>query len=151
MILTNQKERSRFFKFAIVGAVGAVVDFGIFNLLSGVHKVPALWSSMTSFVAAVISNFLWNRYWTYPDSRSKPISHQLTQFILVSIVGLAIRTVLFALLEKSFIKVASQILPSNFALTPVTVGHNAMLAFAILIVMLWNFIANRYWTYSDVS
>ncbi len=134
MILSNHKERTRFLKFAVVGAVGAVFDFGIFNLLS-----------------AVISNFLWNRYWTYPDSRSKPISHQLTQFVLVSLIGLAIRTILFSLLETSFIRIAEKILPATFPLTAVTVGHNAMLAFAILIVMLWNFIANRYWTYSDVE
>ncbi|TLN28553.1 GtrA family protein, partial [bacterium] len=91
MILTNQKERSRFLKFAMVGIFGAVVDFGIFNLLSAGFAIPALWASVTSFIAAVISNFIWNRYWTYPDSRSKPISHQLTQFILVSLIGLAIR------------------------------------------------------------
>ncbi|NMB69377.1 MAG: GtrA family protein [Chloroflexi bacterium] len=151
MILTNQKERTRFLKFAFVGAVGAVVDFGIFNLMAGPLHVSAIWSGMTSFVAAVVSNFLWNRYWTYPDSRSKPLTHQLTQFVLVSLVGLAIRTILFSLLETSFIRFANNILPANFPFTPVTVGHNVMLAFAILIVMLWNFIANRYWTYSDVD
>lgn len=151
MILANPKERSRFLKFAMVGLFGAVVDFGIFNLLTAGFNVPAIWASIASFVAAIISNFLWNRYWTYPDSRSKPVTHQVTQFVLVSLVGLAIRTILFSLLETSFIHAAEKILPANFPLTPVTVGHNAMLAFAILIVMLWNFIANRYWTYSDVD
>lgn len=151
MILTNQKERTRFFKFALVGVIGAVVDFGIFNLLSAGFQVPAIWASIASFIAAVISNFVWNRFWTYPDSRSKPISHQLTQFILVSLVGLGIRVVLVALLEKPFINLAGQILPTDFFLSAVTVGHNGMLAFAILIVMMWNFIANRYWTYNDVS
>lgn len=151
MILSNQKERTRFIKFAVVGAVGAVVDFGIFNLLAGLLRISAIWSGVISFIAAVFSNFLWNRYWTYPDSRSKPISHQLTQFVLVSLIGLAIRTILFSLFETSFIQTAEKILPATFPLTAVTVGHNVMLAFAILIVMLWNFIANRYWTYSDVE
>ena len=31
----NPKEAERFFKFAVVGAMGFVVDFGIFNLLVG--------------------------------------------------------------------------------------------------------------------
>lgn len=151
MILTNPRERVRFLKFAMVGVIGAVIDFGIFNLLSAAFDVPAVWASTTSFIAAVISNFLWNRYWTYPDSRSKAIGHQLTQFILVSLVGLAIRVVLVALLEKPFIALADQLLPANFFLTSITVGHNVMLAFAVLVVMMWNFIANRYWTYNDVS
>lgn len=151
MILTNQKERVRFLKFAMVGVIGAVIDFGIFNLLSAAFKVPAVWASTTSFVAAVISNFVWNRYWTYPDSRTKKIGHQLTQFIMVSLIGLAIRIILVALLEKPFVNLADQLLPPTFFLTPVTVGHNLMLAFAVLVVMMWNFIANRYWTYNDVS
>ena len=33
MILANPKERTRFVRFAIVGVIGAIVDFGIFNLL----------------------------------------------------------------------------------------------------------------------
>jgi putative flippase GtrA len=151
MIFANSKERVRFYKFAVVGIIGAVVDFGIFNLLTAGFNIPAIWSSMVSFTAAVVSNFIWNRYWTYPDSRSKRISHQLTQFILVSVIGLAIRTILIALLEKPFIHLAEMTLPANFFLTSTTVGHNMMLAFAILVVMMWNFIANRYWTYSDVS
>ncbi|GAP14637.1 predicted membrane protein [Longilinea arvoryzae] len=151
MILINQKERVRFFKFAMVGVIGAVIDFGIFNLLSAAFNVPAVWASTTSFIAAVGSNFLWNRYWTYPDSRSKKISHQLTQFILVSLIGLAIRILMVALLEKPFINLADRFIPASFFLTPVTVGHNLLLALAVLVVMMWNFIANRYWTYNDVS
>ena len=34
MILTETKERVRFLKFAVVGTIGAVVDFGIANLLA---------------------------------------------------------------------------------------------------------------------
>jgi putative flippase GtrA len=30
------------------------------------------------------------------------------------------------------------------------IGHNAALAVAIGIVMLWNYFANRYWTYNDI-
>jgi putative flippase GtrA len=33
-IVTNTQERTRFFRFAAVGIVGAVVDFGTFNLLT---------------------------------------------------------------------------------------------------------------------
>ena len=30
--MNNTKERNRFLKFAVVGAIGAVIDFGILNL-----------------------------------------------------------------------------------------------------------------------
>ncbi|HNR46975.1 MAG TPA: GtrA family protein, partial [Anaerolineaceae bacterium] len=98
MILTNERERTRFLRFAVVGTIGAVIDFGIFNLLIWLG-MRAIVASAISFIAAVISNFLWNRYWTYPDSRSKPLARQMVQFLLVSLVGLGIRAGLFAILE----------------------------------------------------
>jgi putative flippase GtrA len=149
MILTNTQERARFIKFAIVGTIGAVVDFGIFNLLSGLFNIPAIIAQVFSFLAAVTSNFLWNRYWTYPDSRSKPLQHQVVQFLIVNIIGLAIRTPLFTGLEALLIH-EWEILSPNF-LSPVFVGHNIALAVAVIVVMLWNFFINRYWTYNDVK
>ena len=80
MVLTNPKERGRFLRFMVVGVFGAVVDFGTFNLLTNFAGVPAVLASVCSFLAAVVSNFLWNRYWTYPDSRSKPLGRQVLQF-----------------------------------------------------------------------
>lgn len=153
MILSNTKERTRFIRFAIVGAIGAVIDFGVFNLLTNfvdIFKTNAVWASVISFILAVISNFTWNRIWTYPDSRNKSFSRQLTQFVVVSVIGLLIRTPLFAWLEKILIDFFTG--RWNFEpLTPVFVAHNTALAIVILVIMLWNFFANRYWTYNDVT
>jgi putative flippase GtrA len=150
MILTSPKERGRFFRFATVGAIGALVDFSTFNVLVNFIHIPAVWASVCSFAAAVISNFLWNRFWTYPDSRSKQVSKQVVQFTLVSLIGLSIRTPLFAVLEKVLVRGLSAIVPRSFFLSSVFLGHNIALAIAILVVMLWNFYANRFWTYNDI-
>ncbi len=151
MILTNPTERMRFMRFAVVGIIGAIVDFGTFNLLVAFTPIPAVWASVISFTAAVCSNFIWNRYWTYPDSRSKPLTGQVFQFILVSVIGLAIRTPLFAYLEKVLVQFFAGILPKNFFFSSTFLGHNAALAAAVLVVMMWNFFANRFWTYNDVT
>jgi putative flippase GtrA len=150
MIITNPKERSRFLRFAVVGIIGAVIDFGVFNLLSQVFGVKAVVASVISFSLAVCSNFIWNRYWTYPDSRSKPIRHQVMQFVVISVMGLGIRTPLFAWLEKWSVQ---EITAMKLALpfTPTFIGHNLSLATVIVIVMFWNFFANRFWTYADVK
>jgi len=66
----NPKEAERFIKFAIVGTIGFVVDFGTLIILKEVFNFPTLVANTISFSAAVISNFTLNRYWTYPDSRS---------------------------------------------------------------------------------
>jgi len=150
MILTNQRERSRFIKFALVGLIGAIVDFGVFNLLAGVFQVPAVWASVCSFVVAVMSNFMWNRYWTYPDSRTKSVHQQMAQFAAVSIIGLSIRTPLFAYLEPHLIGWIERTIP-GLPLSSTVLGHNIGLSIAIVVVMMWNFFANRLWTYGDVE
>ena len=151
LIFTSPQERTRFLRFAVVGTIGAVVDFGTFNLLVALTRIPAVWVSVISFTAAVISNFLWNRYWTYPESRSKAVSKQVIQFILVSMIGLGIRTPLFAWMEHLLIASFASVLPKGFFLTNRFLGHNVGLAIAVGVVMMWNFFANRFWTYNDVS
>jgi putative flippase GtrA len=150
MILTNKKEQTRFVRFAIVGIIGAVVDFGTFNLILFLTSAPATIAQAISFTAAVISNFIWNRHWTYPDSRSKSISRQLLQFFVVNLIGLLIRTQLFNWLSE-VLKLAFTPLLSTTPISPTWAGNNIALASAIIVVMLWNFIINRYWTYNDVS
>ncbi|HET7009609.1 MAG TPA: GtrA family protein [Anaerolineales bacterium] len=152
-----RREWTRFLKFSVVGTIGAVVDFGSFNLLHSAFHVASIPASMISFVAAGASNFLWNRYWTYPDSRSKLPHHQVVQFAAVSVIGLAIRTPVFAALERPGIAAAAGLiaaaaragLPLPAGLPADALGRNLALAAAVLIVLVWNFLANRFWTYSD--
>lgn len=158
----SKREIIRFLKFCVVGVIGAVVDFGTFNLLANVLGIWSVLASMLSFTAAVVSNFLWNRYWTYPDSRSKNVRSQAIQFALVSFVGLAIRTPLFAWTEPVFIRLtglwllrAAETLSSipTFLeeFSPIVLGRNLALALAVIVVLFWNFGINRLWTYSDVE
>jgi putative flippase GtrA len=151
MIFKNKKEQGRFLRFAVVGTIGAVIDLGTFNLLSSGFGVMALVAQACSFSLAVVSNFLWNRYWTYPDSRNKPLLSQLGQFVLVSVIGLTIRTLIFDRLEEAMIWVAAQVTPKTFFLSPTVIGHNVSLAIVIVVIMMWNFFINRFWTYNDVD
>jgi putative flippase GtrA len=63
----NRKEFVRFVKFAIVGAVGAAIDFGVLNLMHKGFDWPLLWANTLSVSIAIASNFTWNRLWTHPD------------------------------------------------------------------------------------
>ena len=141
----------------VVGTIGAVVDFGILNALKLAFRAYGvdlgMWrlfgqfsvegnltlANTISFTTAVISNFTWNRFWTYPESRSKPLGGQLGQFFVVNIAGLAINlTVLNALdpLFKPWLGFYS---------------YNAAKAVATIIAMFWNYGVNRFWTYNDVK
>ncbi len=151
----NRKEITRFLKFAIVGTIGACVDFGVLYLLHAVLGLPIVLANTCSFTAAVLSNFTWNRYWTYPDSRSKPIRTQLAQFFIVNIVGWGINTGILVLLRFPCTALVGGLV-NHLALaleaeTVYKLGYNLAKAIATAIVLFWNFFINRIWTYSDVE
>jgi putative flippase GtrA len=150
--IQNPRERERFLKFSVVGAVGAVVDFGTFHLLLSFFHVPPIWAQGFSFTAAITSNFIWNRVWTYPDSRSKPIPNQLVTFFIVNLIGLGIRTPIFSGLETPFRNLFSNLgfLPLGL-ITSDRLGYTFALGIAVVVVMFWNFFINRIWTYNDVE
>jgi putative flippase GtrA len=135
----SPKELERFLKFMVVGTIGFVVDFGTLNLLVQLVHFPLLLANTISFSLAVLSNFTWNRLWTYPDSRSKPIRSQLVQFTIVNVVGLGINTLVLWALTPLFTDLVGDL------------GYNIAKAIATIIVLFWNFFVNRYWTYSDVE
>lgn len=163
------KEVERFMKFVVVGVMGAIVDFGTLLVLQATVLVPVapfknekvILATTIAFLAAVTSNFIWNRYWTYPDSRSRSIRRQMAQFTFVNGIGWSLRTlwIRFTFLPIGFavtpvfVDFMTRIQPA-YVESPETVGKVGTVAaqfVALWVVMLWNFFANRYWTYNDVD
>jgi len=162
------KEVERFIKFAVVGLLGFVLDFGTVFLLQSSFLPPVdsndqniiinvAIATTAGFILAVGSNFIWNRLWTYPDSRSSSIRKQLTQFAIVSISGWTARTVwiaatytLFGVLSTSVIRLLSASYNPSL-LNQQKFGTMIAQLIGVVVVMIWNFFANRYWTYSDVK
>ena len=147
--IADRKERTRFLKFSFVGVTGTIIDFGVMNLMSLVFHLPLLWAQGISFTIAVVNNFLWNRYWTYPDSRSKKAPQQLIQFVLINLVGILVRTPLISWLNNLVLNALNNT-GIRLPLENFVVSQNTALAVSILIILFWNFFANRYWTYGDV-
>jgi putative flippase GtrA len=134
------REFARFIKFATVGAFGMVVDLTVLNVLHKVFGLPLLVANSISFTLAVLSNFTWNRLWTFPESRERPIFAQLGQFAIVNIIGLAINNlVLWALFQ-----VFSTFIPDPW-------DYNLAKVVAIGVVLFWNYFVNRKWTYKGIE
>jgi putative flippase GtrA len=144
----NSKEAERFFKFLLVGTLGFIVDFGTLTFLVEVVGLEPVMANVFSFSAAVLSNFTWNRYWTYPESRSKRKRVQLIQFAVVSTLGLMINSLILFLLEGPFNALFT--LPF-FSFLPEDVGYLPAKMVATVVVLFWNFFVNRYWTYGNVD
>jgi putative flippase GtrA len=119
------------------------------NLLRLTAGLSLIWAQGISFTIAVINNFLWNRFWTYPESRNKGATWQLIQFFLINIIGIAIRTPLISWLDKHILNFLNQT-QISLSIDNYVISQNLALAVSISIIMLWNYFANRYWTYSNI-
>jgi putative flippase GtrA len=138
-VMKNRREVVRFLKFAVVGGIGTVVDFSTLNLMHLAFGLPLVTANTISFCLAVISNFTWNRLWTFPESRQRSLWTQLGQFVAVNVVGLAINQAVFLSLNHYVFEPR---------LGPL--GYNVAKAIAIIIVLFWNFAINRIWTYKGI-
>lgn len=145
----NRKELKRFIKFMFVGGVGAVIDFGTLNLLAHVLNFDLRLAGTISFVMAVTSNFLWNRYWTYPESRAFPPLPQYLQFFVINAMALVIRLPILTLLPAPISGTLAAM--GLNAGTAEVLGNNAALAMAVGIAMFWNFFINRLVTYRHIK
>ena len=133
---TRLKEFNRFAKFATVGALGAVIDFGLLNLMRGVFGWDLIWANTLSVSVAMLSNFIWNRYWSFPESRTRKKRTQLPQFALVNLIGLVINNLIVVGIDAVLVSHVGE-----------PWSYNIAKAGAIGVVLFWNFGINRLWTY----
>jgi dolichol-phosphate mannosyltransferase len=118
------------FKFGLVGGSGYLINLAVFAVLAGPLGIYHLAAAVGAFVVAVGSNFFWNRRWTF-GSGDGPAGFQAARFFTVSIAGLVINLILLEAL-----------------LATDTVGELASQAIAVALVMPFNFVCNRIWTFA---
>jgi putative flippase GtrA len=151
--LRQSPEFSRFLKFLVVGALGFVIDFGVYNLLGLFYNDPTTYADdnirqAISFSCAVVSNALWNYFWIYPEAKQSNQAKKFVKFLIVSVLGLGIRSLIYTPI-LSFWHLTEQPLHLTENLNKL-LADNLALATVVLVVLFWNFFANRYWTYKDV-
>ena len=151
----NQKEIVRFLKFAAVGTLGAVIDFGLLNLLVQLAHFPEDIAKACSFSAAVISNFIWNRLWVYPETRGEPLRKQFVQFSAVNVAGLIINLVIFKVSFWLLGEAGPLAGPAGATALAIGMSHfvlalNSANAVATGVVLFWNYFINRLWTFRHI-
>ena len=134
----NTKEQKRFLKFAAVGAVGAVVDLVVLNLLVQVGGMHELVANTISVATAILSNFILNRFWSFPESRARAFFPQLRQYALINVFGWGFNQIIFALMLY-------RVLPRFDVSHPLDINLAKMVAIGV--VLFWNYGVNRLTTY----
>ena len=97
---------SRFFRFAIVGFSGVIVDLGTFYLFHNSLSLALTLSAMLSTEMAIINNFFWNDIWTFGEVYfQQKTSHKFQRFIkfnLICFVGLIFNSLIVNFLSYEF-------------------------------------------------
>ena len=114
----------KFLKFGVVGFSGVFVDFGITYLAKEKLHIQKYVANAIGFTTAASSNYYLNRVWTF-ESTNPTIGLEYTEFLIISLIGLAINTFILWILVSKF--------RMNFYVAKI---------FAIIVVTIWNFFAN---------
>src|SRR5579872_5654184 len=81
--VTSGKETTRLMRYAVVGVISTAVDFALLIVLKQLGWETIMANSLAYAMGTIVS-FTLSRMWTYPESRSKRMTHQFAQFVVIS-------------------------------------------------------------------
>ncbi len=124
-----------FLRFLIVGGLGTITNLVLFFLLVDILKFRPIPVTVSTFIIAVLQNYLLNHYWTFSDiTKNKPANiNGLIKFLFLALIGLTINIIVLTLIISVFnpqFKVIAQ-------------------AFGIAGGTIFNFIGSKYWIFYE--
>jgi putative flippase GtrA len=138
-----QRSAREFLKFGVTGVIGAIVDFGTYNIITrliGWTAFYTVWgqkiiiANNISVFLAIISNFVLNKYWTFRDP-SKQVMRQYVAYFGLNFVTW----------------ILNQLLVSIFTFQVAFMAHifgdqkdNAAKVLAIGIILFLNFFGSKF-------
>ena len=139
----------QFAKFVLVGIMNTLVDLVILNIemiVTGiVIGIGYSVEKSVSFLFAVTFSYFINKYWTFQDKSKEGEGKKMSQFFLVSLVGMLIN-VTTATIVVTYLQIPiNNIIHLSF-LTPKLWGTLGALC-GTAIGLLWNFIGYKLWVF----
>jgi len=122
------RESQKFFKVCVVGVIGAVIQFSLFNIFR--NSIKPEFANTIAVEFAIISNFIINNIWTFKKEKIefnqlKKLFLKFLQFNLVSTGSI--------LIQFLVMKIGVAILGRAFLL------ENFLMMVGILIGLIWNY------------
>ncbi len=125
-------------RYMTVGALGAVLDVGLFIVLHLVLGMPEIGANTLSYVAGTVHNFVLHRFWTFAGRPRKAAAAQFVQYVVVGVSALLVNNLLMLLLAAPF----AVLLHGDAA------GDLAAKGAATVVSMCLNFAVNHLWTFA---
>ena len=142
--LAGRPEIARVGKFGIVGALNTIIDFTIYNVLSGAVGLTLVQSNIISTTFAMAFSFLANKHIVF-DNDKKSSARQAVLFFAVTAFGLyVLQTGTIKLLTEAWLAPVTLFVAITHSLG--ITGHdqflakNAAKAIATVVSLTWNYI-----------
>ncbi|MBN1458733.1 MAG: GtrA family protein [Armatimonadetes bacterium] len=121
----------QFIKFGVVGFISFTIDAGFYLFLTRLLGVFYIYAKVTSFCIAATNSYILNRRWTF-RSRNPDRLRQFAQFLVVASTGAGMNAGIMYLLHGRL-----------------RIYDLYAFVVAVGVVMFWNFLVNRAWTFRD--
>ena len=154
----------QFIKFCLVGLSSTLISAGLFSwfvygihldrlLLAWLQRWPSLQhvadqfqlyiqvAALIAFAFAVTNGYFWNSRWTFRQTDREGERRRFVKFVLVNIVGLVLNQIIVFLVNAALTAGRPR---GQKGLAP-------LIAFGVAtcIVVFWNFLANKHWTFKS--
>jgi putative flippase GtrA len=125
----HKKTIGQFLLFAGLGVIGTLGHYTILIVLVQFWAVDPVFASSFGFVAGAVINYILNYQFTFQSDKRH--AEALTKFFIVATIGAAINgTIMYIGVENTNI---------NYMIVQI---------FATCVVLLWNFVLNKLWTFA---
>lgn len=119
-------------KFVIVGAIGTLINTSVLFLLTEFFKIIYLISEVFGFTLATISNYVFNKIWTFEENIQVKIIRKYIQYFIVCLLSLILNLIVLYLLVEFF--------DFWYILAEIV---------AIMVSFVINFIGSKFWIFHD--
>jgi dolichol-phosphate mannosyltransferase len=128
--LFYKKVIGEFFKFALVGLLGTILNLLVLYSLTEFLNVYYMFSAIVAFIIAATHNFILNKIWTFKENIRDRVTSKYMKFFSVSVVAL--------LVNLLFLRIFTESLGLYYMVSQIL---------AIGIALIINFLGNKMWTF----
>jgi len=125
----NKYNHRQFILFAAIGAVGTGGHFLTLILLVEWAELSAVWATTAGFIVGALINYFLNYHITFKSDKAH--REAMLKFFMVALLGAGINTLIV------FVGVDLM-----------TVHYLVVQLVASSLVLIWNFSANKFWTFA---
>ena len=132
LIHTKKTFLKQAIKYGTVGAFSTLIDISLLYVFVDLVHLHLLLGAALSFCVAAANGYFLNRIWTF-RSDNPNVAHQLAKFLTCGVIGLILNNTLLWLF------------------TSLGLWYIFAKLIIVWIVVFWNYLANRVWTFGNLS